>query len=106
MELLGEIWRRLLILFRWKQFGAGQQRVLLLILRHGALLVAGGIALGIAGAWGATRVLRTLLYRVEPADPVTFVSVTVLLILVALAACCFPAYRATRTAPTEALRYE
>jgi ABC-type antimicrobial peptide transport system permease subunit len=63
-----------------------------------------GIALGIVVAIAATRVLRTLLYQVTPYDPLTFVSVTGILIAVTAAACYLPALRATKVDPIAALR--
>jgi ABC-type lipoprotein release transport system permease subunit len=57
-------------------------------------------------ALGATRLLRTLLYGVEPADPVTFVAIVGVLALAGLAATWLPARRATRVDPVEAIRAE
>ena len=62
--------------------------------------------LGILGALGVTRYLGSLLYGVRPFDPLTFFAVALLLGLVALAACYFPARRAARVDPMIALRYE
>jgi putative ABC transport system permease protein len=69
-------------------------------------LSAAGAAFGILGALAVTRYLASLLYGVRPYDPVTFVSVALLLALVALAACYIPARRAMRVDPMVALRYE
>jgi ABC-type antimicrobial peptide transport system permease subunit len=65
-----------------------------------------GLGLGLAGAVGVTGILRSLLYDVEPRDPVTFVSVTLVLVVVALAAALIPARRAARVDPALALRSE
>jgi predicted permease len=86
--------------------GAQRWNVLGLILREGLILVGVGIAIGLAGAWGLTRILRTLLFGITPTDPVTFVCAALLLIMVALMASYIPARRATRINPMEALRYE
>jgi putative ABC transport system permease protein len=60
----------------------------------------------LAGAVAATRALRSLLFGVSPTDPLTFVAIPLLLALVALLACWFPARSATRVAPLVALRVE
>ena len=65
-----------------------------------------GLALGIAGALAATRLMTALLYQTEPFDPITFASVPVVLAAVALLACYFPARRAASVEPTVALRAE
>jgi putative ABC transport system permease protein len=69
-------------------------------------LVLIGEAIGIAGAFALARFITSLLYGVRATDPFTFVSVGIVLALVALAACYIPASRATKIAPTVALRYE
>ena len=86
--------------------GAGAADVLRMVVRQGMLLVAVGIFFGALGAWGATRVLATLLFELRPADPPTYVGVALLLAAVALAAILIPAYRAARVDPNVALRYE
>jgi putative ABC transport system permease protein len=65
-----------------------------------------GAVIGSALAVGATRYLASLLFGVRPTDPSTFVAVTLLLLLVALAACYIPARRAMRVDPMVALRHE
>jgi putative ABC transport system permease protein len=84
--------------------GARPRDLLTLVLRRGLLLVATGVAIGTVCAIGVGRALANVLYEVGPADPVTFVSVTAALALVGLAACCVPAFRASRTEPVAALR--
>jgi putative ABC transport system permease protein len=86
--------------------GAAPRQVLALVLRQGMSLVLAGTALGLAGAFAFSRYLDTLLYQVQPTDPVVFVLVAVVLAAVALAACYIPARRATATDPLQALRYE
>jgi predicted permease len=86
--------------------GAAPSDVRGLVMGQGIKLTLIGIAIGIAGAMGLTQLMKTLLYGVSAADPVTFVAVAVLLALVALLACWLPARRATKVDPMIALRYE
>jgi macrolide transport system ATP-binding/permease protein len=86
--------------------GAQSGDVLRSVVGHGIALAAIGAAIGTAASFGVTRFLGSMLYDVKPSDPLTLVSVTVLLLLVALAACYIPARRATRVDPLVALRYE
>jgi ABC-type antimicrobial peptide transport system permease subunit len=83
--------------------GAGARQVSWLILRRGLVQVAIGLGLGLAGAYGLSQVL-TQIVAVSPTDPLTFISITILLTAVALAACLIPARRATRVDPLVALR--
>jgi putative ABC transport system permease protein len=86
--------------------GAEPRDILRLVLLQGFKLAAFGIALGLASAIAATRALRSLLFGVSPTDPLTFVAIPLLLALVALLACWFPARRATKVDPLVALRSE
>jgi putative ABC transport system permease protein len=86
--------------------GAGRAQVLRLVLGSGLVLALAGIGLGLVLALVAGRFMQTLLYGVSAADPVTFVSVAVMLALVALAASLVPAWRATRVNPVVALKTE
>ena len=86
--------------------GAQRSAVMGLVLRQGATLWLGGIALGFACAWSVTRWMRSLLFEVQPTDPVTFAGVAALFCAVAAIACYVPARRATRVDPVISLRYE
>jgi putative ABC transport system permease protein len=86
--------------------GAHPGDVLRLILGEGLKLVLAGVALGIIAALAMTRLLSTLIYGVSASDPLIFLSVITLLVVVSLAACYVPARRAMRVDPMVALRYE
>jgi putative ABC transport system permease protein len=86
--------------------GARPRDVLRLVVGQGAWLVGIGLALGVAGAWGLTRLIASGLYQVDAGDPTTFAGVALLLAAVALLACWVPARRATRIDPMAALRSE
>jgi ABC-type antimicrobial peptide transport system permease subunit len=86
--------------------GAQQAQVLRLIMRQGFFLAAAGVVVGVALAFVFMRFLASLLFGVRPVDPVTFVCVALLLMLVSLLACYLPARRAMRVDPVVALRYE
>jgi len=86
--------------------GASPGDVSRLVLREGMLLAGVGLALGLAGAAAATRLLSSVLFEVKPGDPATYIAVSALLGVVALAASYIPAYRASRVDPLVALRQE
>jgi putative ABC transport system permease protein len=86
--------------------GADAGQVSWLVLRRGLAQLGAGLAIGLGSALVLTRVLRALIVQVTPADPATFAGVTILLALVAIAACLIPARHATRIDPLLALRSE
>jgi putative ABC transport system permease protein len=86
--------------------GARPADVLRLVIRQGMTLTFVGLVIGIGVGSVVTRVLTDMLYGVSARDPLTFVGVPVLLLLVAFLACYIPARRATRIDPLVALRYE
>jgi putative ABC transport system permease protein len=86
--------------------GAERRQILSAVIRRGARLALIGVGVGLAGAMALTRFMASLLTEVEATDPIVFVTVASLLVLVALAACWVPAHRATKIDPVEALRFE
>lgn len=86
--------------------GAQRRDVLRIVFRYGIRLAAFGIGIGLAVAFGVTRLMNSFLYGIQATDPLTFASVVALLMLVALLACYIPARRAMRVDPMVALRYE
>ena len=86
--------------------GAGGNQVLWLVLRRGLIQIAIGVTIGLTGAMFASKALGSLLVQVTPRDPATFAGISILLVLVAIAACVIPARRASRVDPLVALRTE
>ncbi|HEV3142237.1 MAG TPA: ABC transporter permease, partial [Vicinamibacterales bacterium] len=86
--------------------GAAQSDVLRLVLVEAAALAGIGVALGVAGALGATRLMTALLFGVTPTDTATFAGISAVLVATALVASYIPARRAMRVDPMIALRYE
>lgn len=86
--------------------GAQMGDVMKLVLKGGLTLALVGIGVGLAGAFLLTRLMTTLLFGVKPTDWVTFVAVSLCLLVTALLACYLPARRATKVDPLVALRYE
>ena len=86
--------------------GATPQSVLWMVLRQGMVSALVGLAIGSLAALGLTRILRTLLFEVEPTDPFTFLAISLVLAGTALIACLLPARRVTSIDPMVALRSE
>lgn len=84
--------------------GARQGQVLRMVLRQGLALAACGVAIGIVAAWELSRLLSKMLFGVTVHDPLTFAVSAVVLLVVALAACAAPAWRAARVDPLRSLR--
>lgn len=86
--------------------GARRSDVIMMVFRQGLGLALTGVVIGIAGALALTRFLTSLLYGIEPTDPLTFAAVSLVLIAVALVACYLPANRASRIDPMAALHHD
>jgi len=86
--------------------GAQPLDVLRLIVGRGMLLAFTGVALGVGGAFALTRLLESLLFNVSATDPLTFASIAIIVVVIALLSCYIPARRASRVDPAIALRYE
>ena len=86
--------------------GADRREVIELVVGEGMATALMGIAAGLLAALGLTRLLSSMLYSVQPTDPLTFLASAVLLGAVSLIASYIPARRATKVDPMVALRYE
>jgi putative ABC transport system permease protein len=89
-----------------KALGAGPYAVILFLARHVLIVVLTGIAIGWAGAFASTRLIASQLWGITPTDPMTFVGLSLVLLVVAILACIGPAHRAVAVDPTIALRSE
>jgi ABC-type antimicrobial peptide transport system permease subunit len=86
--------------------GAGRSEVLRMMMQGALRLTFGGIAIGVAASYWTTRLIASQLFDVAPTDPVTYATVVVALLGVAVLACYVPARRAARFDPAVALRSE
>ena len=86
--------------------GAQRRTLVAMVIRHGMVLAAAGLAVGLPSAWLLSRVLSSLLFEISPRDPITFATVAAVLSVVALVACAIPAWRVTRVDPITVLRME
>ena len=86
--------------------GASRADVFRMVLRTGAILITAGLAAGVAASLGANRLIASELWGVKPHDPLTMVTVVIVIFLVGLMACMVPARRATRVDPAVSLRYD
>jgi len=84
--------------------GAGTKDLMRLVMSRGLLLTGSGVAIGVLAAFLVTRLMGNMLYKISPRDPLAFGSALAVIIIVSLVACFFPAWRATRIDPTQALR--
>jgi predicted permease len=89
-----------------RALGAREHDIISLILGQGLRLASAGVLFGLFGAFGLTRVMKSVLFHVSAADPATYAGVGLLFLLVALAASYIPAYRATRPQSIAVLRNE
>jgi putative ABC transport system permease protein len=86
--------------------GAQTSDVLKMVLGQGMVLTLAGVGIGLAAAFGLTRLMSGLLFGIRATDPITFVEVSLLIVVVAIVACFIPARRAAKVDPLVALRYE
>jgi putative ABC transport system permease protein len=86
--------------------GASRKDVIGMVLRMGLLLIAAGLSIGVGASLAVNKAIASELWGVSPRDPVTFVAVGLVVLAAGVAACWFPALRATRVDPLVALRFE
>ena len=86
--------------------GAVRRDVAVMVLRHGMLVAAAGLALGLAGAFAGSRYIESLLFNVAAADAWTLAAACVVVTMAVLCGCIVPALRATQIDPATALRYD
>ncbi|MEW6234484.1 MAG: ABC transporter permease [Candidatus Omnitrophota bacterium] len=86
--------------------GAQVPDILKMIVKKGFFLTCVGLTIGLAGGFAATRLMRGMLYRIDAADPLTYIFAAIVLLLVAMLACYIPARKAAKTDPMVTLRCE
>ena len=86
--------------------GAQPRQILWLVLRRSLRQLVIGVPIGTAAAFGVGRLLQSLLVQTSPRDPLTIAAIVLVMILISVAACFWPARKATRLDPVIALRYE
>jgi putative ABC transport system permease protein len=86
--------------------GATPANILVMVLRQGTTLTAVGVAIGLAGAVAASQALAAMLFGISRLDPVTYLGVIAMLLVVSAMACWVPAWRAARVDPATTLRAE
>jgi ABC-type antimicrobial peptide transport system permease subunit len=86
--------------------GATPGTVMRMVLGHSSRLTLVGIVIGVAGGYAVSRLMRQVLFEVDPANPLFYLAVSGTLLVVAVCAAWFPARRATRIDPVIALRLE
>jgi putative ABC transport system permease protein len=86
--------------------GAGRRDIILLVVREGLIVTVIGIFIGLVAAFGLTRLIASQLYDITPTDPLTMISVVLLLTAIAMLACVIPARHAANSEPLKALRVE
>jgi len=86
--------------------GAQPRQVLAMVCKQGMIIICAGLAIGLGAALAIGRVVGSFLMGVTGTDPITYASVTAVLMLIGVTACYVPARRAAKLDPTEALRHE
>jgi ABC-type antimicrobial peptide transport system permease subunit len=104
--LAGSVAERTLEIGVRSALGASRRRILALIVGQGVGVTVLGIAIGLGGAFAASRIIGSMLFGVSPLDPVTWLGVVALLMAVAVMACAVPGLRALRVDPASTLRSE
>ena len=84
--------------------GAGRGRVIALVLSRAAMIAAAGLAVGVVLSLASSRTMRSMMFGVEPLDPITYLGVLIAVLVVTLCAAAVPAWRASRIDPVRVLR--